>query len=154
MVTREEMVQAFGDEGLLLMDVEQAREKGLSNEDTRILSQVGLPVRADQVFTTFLTDDPRAGSLAVFQTGSGEVDVDLIAEVLADTRLEVSAPENEGIAFLLRPSSKDISGPLRCPAAAPCPKALGFKQSPGRNDGFAGPKVPPPGGRPSGARAT
>ncbi|TDC97568.1 hypothetical protein E1292_36740 [Nonomuraea deserti] len=75
MVTHEEMVEAFGDDGLLLMDAGQCAEMGLSEADAHVLCQVGLPVRADHAFTTAVSDEPRTGSLVVFKTGSGEVDV-------------------------------------------------------------------------------
>jgi hypothetical protein len=72
-VTHEELVEAFGADGLLLMDAERLR--GLSEQDASILGQVGLPVRADLAFTTSVVGEPAVGSPVAFRTGAGEVDV-------------------------------------------------------------------------------
>jgi hypothetical protein len=74
-VTHEELVDAFGDDGLLLMDVERIRGKGVSEADAHLLCQVGLPVRAEPAFTTLVTGEPAVGSVVGFQTGAGEVEV-------------------------------------------------------------------------------
>lgn len=101
MVTHEEMVEAFGDEGLLLMDVAQCRDKGLSDADARILSEVGLPVRADLAFTTFVADEPRVGSLVVFRTGQGDVDVLTLGGTSGDTGMRYFLDLRDGVVGLL-----------------------------------------------------
>ncbi|MFI7641551.1 SUKH-4 family immunity protein [Nonomuraea sp. NPDC049400] len=101
MVTHEEMVEAFGDEGLLLMDAERCREKGLSEADTRILSEVGLPVRADLAFTTFIVAEPRVGSLVVFRTGNGEVNVLTLGGTSGDTGMRYFLDIQNGVVGLL-----------------------------------------------------
>ncbi|MFI6741582.1 SUKH-4 family immunity protein [Nonomuraea sp. NPDC050451] len=101
MVTHEEMVEAFGDEGLLLMDVEQCREKGLSEEDVRILSEVGLPVRADQAFTTFIADEPRVGSLVVFRTPGGDLNVLTLGGTSGDSGMRYFLDIRSGVVGLL-----------------------------------------------------
>ncbi|MEU6714121.1 SUKH-4 family immunity protein [Nonomuraea sp. NPDC046802] len=75
MVTHEEMVEAFGTDGILLMDAHRLREIGVSDEDARILCEVGLPVRSDEAFTTLLEDEPSVGSVIVFKTSKGDFDV-------------------------------------------------------------------------------
>ncbi|GAA3585163.1 hypothetical protein GCM10022419_078860 [Nonomuraea rosea] len=69
------MVELFGDEAVLLMEVEHLRDKGLSDADARILGQVGLPVRADLAFTAAVAGEPSSGASVVFKTGGGDVDV-------------------------------------------------------------------------------
>ncbi len=75
------MTEAFGDEGLILLDVMQARAKGLSDTDARILSEVGLPVRADEAFTADIVDELQVGSLVVCETGHGDVDILILGGV-------------------------------------------------------------------------
>jgi hypothetical protein len=75
------MTEAFGPEGLILLDVTQARERGLSDADARILSEVGLPVRADEAFTADIADELRTGSLVVCETGHGDVDILILGGV-------------------------------------------------------------------------
>ncbi|MFD1936919.1 MULTISPECIES: SUKH-4 family immunity protein [Nonomuraea] len=101
MVTREQMIKAFGDEGLLLMDGEWCRETGLSDEDARILCEVGLPVRADLAFTTSVADEPRVGSLVVFRTGGGDVDVLTLGGTSGDTGMRYFLDIGNGVVGLL-----------------------------------------------------
>lgn len=84
MLTCEAMVEAFGEAGLRRLDVGWAREKGLTDADARILSEVGLPVRADVAFTTYVDEGLEAGAHVVFQTGDGEVDVLILGTVAPD----------------------------------------------------------------------
>lgn len=74
MVTREKMVEAFGEEALRRFDVEHLLQEGLSEANARMMSEVGLPVRADLAFSTS-TEEPGPGDLVVFRTGNGEVPV-------------------------------------------------------------------------------
>ncbi|MFI0467242.1 SUKH-4 family immunity protein [Saccharopolyspora sp. 5N102] len=101
MITHEDMVEAFGDEGLLLMDEEQARGRGFSDADAEILCQVGLPVRADQVFTTFLADEPRTGSPVVFKTGNGDVEVFILGGTSGDAGMRYILDIGSGVVGLL-----------------------------------------------------
>ncbi|GAA3250429.1 SUKH-4 family immunity protein [Nonomuraea helvata] len=101
MVTHEEMVEAFGDEGLLLMDAERCREQGLSEADVRILSEVGLPVRADLAFTTFIAAEPRVGSLVVFRTGHGDVNVLTLGGTSGDSGMRYFLDIRNGVVGLL-----------------------------------------------------
>lgn len=75
MVAHEDMIEAFGAEGLLLLDDDQLRAIGLSESDTQILSTVGLPIRADQAFTVLAPDEPAVGAPVVFRTGQDEDEV-------------------------------------------------------------------------------
>lgn len=43
MITRVELAATFGEENLITMEPERARDIGLSEEDGRLLSRVGLP---------------------------------------------------------------------------------------------------------------
>ncbi|MET8005384.1 SUKH-4 family immunity protein [Nonomuraea glycinis] len=70
MVTHEELVEAFGDDGLLLMDPARLHGTGVSAADTHLLCQVGLPVRVDPAFTTLVTGEPAVGSLVEFRAGA------------------------------------------------------------------------------------
>ncbi|MEV0698994.1 SUKH-4 family immunity protein [Saccharopolyspora sp. NPDC050389] len=101
MITHDDMVDAFGGDGLLLMDPEQARERGFSDADAEILCQVGLPVRADQVFTTFLADEPRTGSPVVFKTSSGDVDVFILGGTSGDAGMRYFLDISSGVVGLL-----------------------------------------------------
>ncbi|MEV1172345.1 SUKH-4 family immunity protein [Nonomuraea sp. NPDC049784] len=116
MVTHEDMVEAFGDEGLLLMDAERCREKGVSEEDTRILSEVGLPVRADLAFTTFIEAEPRMGSLVVFKTGHGDVDVLTLGGTSGDTGMRYFLDIQNGVVGLLsmdeKPQAEKVNSSL------------------------------------------
>ncbi|MER6944633.1 SUKH-4 family immunity protein [Nonomuraea sp. NPDC000554] len=116
MVTREEMVAAFGDEGLLLMDVERFREKGLSEADARILGEVGLPVRADLAFDAVVTGEPRPGSLVVFRTGSGNVDVLMLGGTSGDSGMRYFLDLRGGVVGLLsldgEPQAEQVNSSL------------------------------------------
>ncbi|MEV0234851.1 SUKH-4 family immunity protein [Nonomuraea sp. NPDC050786] len=101
MVTHEEMVEAFGAEGLLLMDAERCREQGLSEADARILSEVGLPVRSDLAFTTFIAAEPRVGSLVVFRTSHGDVNVLTLGGTSGDSGMRYFLDIRNGVVGLL-----------------------------------------------------
>ncbi|SEG93001.1 SUKH-4 immunity protein [Nonomuraea solani] len=116
MVSHEEMAEAFGDEGLLLMDAEQSHEMGLSDEDARILCQIGLPVRADLAFTLLVDDEPRPGSLVVFKTGDGDVDVLMLGGTTGDTAMRYFLDLRSGVVGLLsfdgEPQAERVNGSL------------------------------------------
>lgn len=101
MLTREAMVETFGESGLVRLDVEWAREKGLSDADARILSELGLPVRADVAFTTFVDEGPEIGAQVVFRTGSGEVHVLILGAVASDGAMRYFLDVSSGVVGLL-----------------------------------------------------
>ncbi|MEV0378769.1 SUKH-4 family immunity protein [Nonomuraea sp. NPDC050643] len=116
MISHEEMAEAFGEEGLLLMDAEQSHEMGLSAQDARILCEVGLPVRADLAFTLLVDDDPRPGSVVVFKTGDGDVDVLMLGGTSGGAEMRYFLDIRSGVIGLLsldgEPQAEQVNGSL------------------------------------------
>ncbi|MFC4014998.1 SUKH-4 family immunity protein [Nonomuraea purpurea] len=116
MVTHEQLVEAFGEEAVLLMDVEPLRELGLSEADLRILTEVGLPVRADQAFNASVRQEPQAGSVVVFQTGDGDVDVLILGGTYGEGSMRYFLDVGDGVVGLLSlddpPQAEVVNGSL------------------------------------------
>ncbi|GAA3774214.1 hypothetical protein GCM10022225_72430 [Plantactinospora mayteni] len=58
MITHEELVEAFGEDNVVLLDAEKARSAGLSEMDMLILTHVGFPRYAGPLFTTDIVGQP------------------------------------------------------------------------------------------------
>lgn len=66
MLSHDDLVDVFGDDGVTLLDFDEALELGMSELDALILSHVGLPSDVGALFTTELTEGPGLFSVQPF----------------------------------------------------------------------------------------
>ncbi|MEV0615285.1 SUKH-4 family immunity protein [Nonomuraea sp. NPDC050404] len=115
-ISREELAAAFGEEALRPMDARRCRDLGLSEQDTRLLCEIGLPVRADQAFTTAVAGEPGTGSQVVFKTGSGDVDVLVLGGTAGGAGMRYFLDIRGGVVGLLsldgEPQAERVNGSL------------------------------------------
>lgn len=100
MITRDELVSLFGEERTVDLDRRASQVRGLSDEDSAFLAEVGLPTYVPALFTLKPEGDPEVFTVMPVGTDEGPVDVLVLGGVPGSPEVRYLLDLDEGYVVL------------------------------------------------------